>query len=170
MRLPPPPYGRPWRSAVSWAFPSSRRRCSPSSPRLDGDVPAAAASSQQALSLFRNLPRYPSEAAFTLNELGLVQQLTGDYPAAAASHQQALALSRDAGNRAGQAKTLNSLGELASRTADGRQARDYHAQALAIARASSAPPPRKHGPWKASGTATSATATPAKPPPAWSKP
>lgn len=134
MRLPPPPCGRPWRSAVSWAFPSSRRRCSPSSPRLDGDVPAAAASSQQALSLFRNLPRYPSEAAFTLNELGLVQQLTGDYPAAAASHQQALKLCRDGDNRAGQAETLNCLGELASRTGDGHQARDHHAQALAIAR------------------------------------
>ena len=32
--------------------------------------------------------------------------------------------------------------------------------------ATSAPPWRKHAPWKASATATSATATPAKPPPA----
>ena len=39
-------------------------------------------------------------AAYALNELGLVQQLTGDYPAAAASHQQALELCRDPGDQA----------------------------------------------------------------------
>jgi hypothetical protein len=38
------------------------------------------------------VPHSFSEAAYPLNELGLVQQLTGDYPAAAASHQQALTL------------------------------------------------------------------------------
>ena len=38
--------------------------------------------------------------AWTLNDLGMVQQLTGDYPAAAAaSHQQALELFRDLGFR-----------------------------------------------------------------------
>ena len=31
--------------------------------------------------------------AWTLNDLGMVRQLTGDYPAAAASHQQVLELS-----------------------------------------------------------------------------
>ena len=106
--------------------------------RLTGDNLAATASSQQALSLFRDVPHSFSEAAYPLNELGLVQQLTGDSPAAAASHQQALTLNRDRGNRTGQAETLNCLGELASRTADGRQARDHDAQALAIARDPSA--------------------------------
>ena len=102
--------------------------------RLTGDYLAATASSQQALSLFRDLPGSSPDAAYAFNELGLAQQLTGDYPAAAASHQQALELCRDTGDRLGQAETLNCLGELSSRTADGRQARDYHAGALAIAR------------------------------------
>ena len=43
-------------------------------------------------------------AAYALNELGLVQQLTGDYPAAAASHQQALELCRDAASATGSAR------------------------------------------------------------------
>ena len=59
---------------------------------------------------------------------------------------------------------LNSLGELASRTAGPSQARDHHSQALAIARDIGGPW-RKHAPWKESATATSKTATPAKPPP-----
>ena len=37
--------------------------------------------------------------AWTLNDLGMVQQLTGDYSAAAASHQQALELFRELGFR-----------------------------------------------------------------------
>ena len=133
--------------------------------RLAGDYRSAAASSQQALGLFRDLRLRSSDAAYALNELGLVQQLTGDYPAAAASHQQALEICRDAGDRLGQAETLNCLGELASRTA-GQPARP----ATTTPRrwpspATSAPPRRKHAPWKASATATSATATPPKPPP-----
>jgi tetratricopeptide (TPR) repeat protein len=101
--------------------------------RLTGAYWSAAASSRQALSLYRDLPQLSSEAAYALNELGLVQQLTGDYPAAASGHQQALALNRDIDDRLGQAETLNCLGELSSRTADGRQAH-HHARALAIAR------------------------------------
>jgi tetratricopeptide (TPR) repeat protein len=135
--------------------------------RLTGEYRSAAASSQQAIELCHN-PRDLRERAYALNELGLVQQLTGDYPAAAASHRQALRLNHDVGNRLGQAETLNCLGELASRTADGRHARDHHAQALAIARQLGTPR-RKHGPWKASAAATSATATPAKPLPAWNR-
>jgi hypothetical protein len=63
---------------------------------------------------------------------------------------------------------VNSLGELASRTADGGQACDHHAQALAIARDFGIPR-RKHAPWKASAAAIFATATPAKPLPAWNR-
>ncbi|MFI5269739.1 MAG: tetratricopeptide repeat protein, partial [Chloroflexota bacterium] len=72
--------------------------------------------------------------AYTLNDLGVVQQETGDYLAAAASHQQALELFRDLGNRLGQAEALNRLGELSSRTSATQQAREHHTQALAIAR------------------------------------
>ena len=67
--------------------------------RLTGDYPAAAASQQQALELFRDLGDRLGQAS-ALNELGIVQQLTGDYPAAAASHQQALELFRDLGEPA----------------------------------------------------------------------
>ena len=93
-----------------------------------------------------------------------MQQLTGDYPAAAASHQQALELFRDLGDRHGQAEALNSLGELSSRTADSQQARDHHARRWPSP-ATSAPPWKKHAPWKESAAATSTTATPAKAPP-----
>jgi tetratricopeptide (TPR) repeat protein len=112
--------------------PEPRSAKPPASPSGWAHYRSATASSQQALSLFHDVRS--SQAAYALDELGLVQQLTGDYPAAAASHQQALELNRDSGNRLGQAETLNCLGELATRTADGRQARDHHAQALAIAR------------------------------------
>ena len=70
--------------------------------RLTGDYPAAAASHQQALALFRDLGHQRGQAD-ALSYLGIVQQLTGDYPAAAASQQQALALYRDLGDRCGQA-------------------------------------------------------------------
>ena len=65
--------------------------------QLTGDYPAAAASHQQALELFRDLGDRLGQA-YALNDLGIVQRLTGDYPAAAASHQQALALFRDLDN------------------------------------------------------------------------
>ena len=104
-----------------------------------GDYPAAAASQQQALALFRDLGHRLGQA-HALNDLGLVQQQTGDYPAAAASHQQALALFGDLGNLLGQAEALNRLGELSLRTSATAQARDQHTQALAIARDISAAP------------------------------
>ena len=70
--------------------------------QLTGDYPAAAASQQQALALFRDLGDLHGQAD-ALNCLGVVQQETGDYPAAAASQQQALALFRDLGDLLGQA-------------------------------------------------------------------
>ena len=90
-----------------------------------------------------------------------MQQLTGNHLAAAVSHHQALQLFRDLDARRGQGDVLNGLGELSSRTAETQQARDYHSQALVIARGLGAPG-RKRAPWRASGTATSRTATPAK--------
>ena len=140
-RPPPPATSRRWScSATSATGPARPSRINNSGPcrRLTGDYPAAAASRQQALALFRDLGNRRGQAD-ALNDLGVVQQLTGDYPAAAASHQQALDMFRDVGDRHGQAEALNSLGELLSRSSDSRQARDHHAQALAIARDISAP-------------------------------
>src|SRR5215472_18162961 len=79
-----------------------------------GDYAAAAASSRQALEIFRDLGDRPQQA-WVLNDLGMVLQLTGDHPASATSHQQALELWGDLGNRLGQAEALNGLGELALR-------------------------------------------------------
>ena len=86
------PAARPWRCTATSATATSRPGLSTELgvlQRLTGDYPAAAASHQQALELFRDLGDRAGQA-HALNELGLVQQLTGDYPAAAASHQQAL--------------------------------------------------------------------------------
>ena len=76
-----------------------------------GDYPAATASLTQALQLFRDLGDRRGQA-WTLDGLGVVQQLTGDYPAAVASLTRALELFRDLGDRHGQAGTLINLGEL----------------------------------------------------------
>jgi hypothetical protein len=54
--------------------------------------------------------------AWTLNDLGMVRQLTGDYPAAAASLQQALEIFRDIADRDGQACVLSNLGALHTAT------------------------------------------------------
>ena len=51
---------------------------------LTGDFPAAAASHQQALALYRDLGHRVGQA-LAINSLGTVQMRTGDYPAAAAS-------------------------------------------------------------------------------------
>ena len=77
--------------------------------QLTGDYPAAAASQQQALALFRDVGTGSAEAT-ALNHLGLDAAADRDYPAAAASQQQALALFRDIGNLSGQADALNDLG------------------------------------------------------------
>jgi tetratricopeptide (TPR) repeat protein len=103
-----------------------------------GNYPAAAASQQRALALWREAGGQIGLAT-ALNDLGVVQQLTGDYPAAAASHQQALTLYRQSGSRHGQAWALNRLGELSTRTSATSQARERHTQALAIARDLCAP-------------------------------
>ena len=104
-----------------------------------GDYPAAAASQQQALKLFRDFGERLGQA-YALNDLGVVQRETRNYPAAAASHRLALSLFRCLGNRLGQAEALNNLGELTTRSSATTQlARDYHTKALAIAREISAP-------------------------------
>ena len=101
--------------------------------QLTGDYPAAAASQQQALALFRDLGNLYGQA-YALNCLGVVQQETGDYPAAAASQQQALALFGDLGNLLGQAEALNYLGVVQQETGDYPAAAASHQQALALFR------------------------------------
>jgi tetratricopeptide (TPR) repeat protein len=56
--------------------------------------------------------------AWTLNQLGTVQELTGEYPAAAASQAQALQLFRDLSDRHGQACALNQLSTVQRLTGD----------------------------------------------------
>ena len=72
--------------------------------------------------------------AWTLNQLGTVQELTGEYPAAAASQAQALQLFRDLGDRHGQSRASINLGEILFLSSAYREARGYFAQALSITR------------------------------------
>ena len=87
-----------------------------------GDYPAATASQDQALKLYRDLHNRPGEAN-ALNDLGTVQQAT-ENAAATASHARALKLHGDLGNPLGQAYALNYLGtvqQATSRRLCGRQ-------------------------------------------------
>jgi tetratricopeptide (TPR) repeat protein/transcriptional regulator with XRE-family HTH domain len=72
--------------------------------------------------------------AGTLDELGLLQQLTGDYPAATATLGRAAALYQDLGDQPGQAYALNHLGLVQQDTGDYQAAAASHRQALALAR------------------------------------
>ena len=67
--------------------------------------------------------------AWTLNQLGIVQELTGDYAAAAASLTRAQQLSSDLGDRRGQAWALHQLGVVQWLTGD------YPAAAASLTRA-----------------------------------
>lgn len=77
--------------------------------RLTGDYPAAAASQQQALQLYRDLGHRKGEAA-ALSELGILHSEMRDYPAAASAYQQALGLFCDFGYRYGEAEVLKGRG------------------------------------------------------------
>jgi tetratricopeptide (TPR) repeat protein/transcriptional regulator with XRE-family HTH domain len=72
--------------------------------------------------------------AGTLDELGLLQQLTADYPAAIASLSEAVALYRELGDRAGQAYALDHLGLVHMDTGEYAAAEASHRRALALAR------------------------------------
>ena len=101
--------------------------------RARGHWDRAAAQYQTALRAARRTADRPAEAG-TLDELGLLQQLTSDYPAATATLTQAAALYEDLGDRTGQAYALNHLGLVHLDTGDYRAAIDCHQQALALAR------------------------------------
>jgi tetratricopeptide (TPR) repeat protein/transcriptional regulator with XRE-family HTH domain len=76
---------------------------------LSGDRAAGAASSQQALELYRGLGERAGQGS-ALNWTGMALFGSGDFPAAIACHQQALELFRDLGHRAGEREALGQLG------------------------------------------------------------
>jgi tetratricopeptide (TPR) repeat protein/transcriptional regulator with XRE-family HTH domain len=72
--------------------------------------------------------------AWTLNQLGITQELTGNYPAAAASQTEALRLFRDIGDRRGQAWALMDLGMDQQLTGDYPAAAASQTEALRLFR------------------------------------
>jgi tetratricopeptide (TPR) repeat protein len=77
--------------------------------RARGHWDQAAGQYQAALGAARRAGDRPGQAG-TLDELGLLQQLTSDYPAAIATLTQAAALYRELGDQTGEAYALNHLG------------------------------------------------------------
>jgi tetratricopeptide (TPR) repeat protein/transcriptional regulator with XRE-family HTH domain len=101
--------------------------------RARGHWDQAARQYRTALSAARRAGDRPGQAG-TLDELGLLQQLTGDYPAATASLAEAIELFGDLGDLPGQAYARNHLGLVLANTADYPAATASHRQALALAR------------------------------------
>ena len=101
--------------------------------RARGHWDQAARQYRTALSAARQAGDRPGQAG-TLDELGLLQQLTGDYPAATASLAEAIELFGDLGDLPGQAYARNHLGLVQADTADYPAAAASHRQALALAR------------------------------------
>ena len=101
--------------------------------RARGHWDQAARQYRTALSAARQAGDRPGQAG-TLDELGLLQQLTGDYPAATASLAEAIELFGDLGDLPGQAYARNHLGLVQANTADYPAAAASHRQALALAR------------------------------------
>jgi tetratricopeptide (TPR) repeat protein len=101
--------------------------------RARGHWDQAAHQYRTAFSAARQAGDRPGQAG-TLDELGLLQQLSGDYPAATASLAEAIELFRDLGDLPGQAYARNHLGLVQADTADYPAAAANHRQALALAR------------------------------------
>jgi tetratricopeptide (TPR) repeat protein/DNA-binding XRE family transcriptional regulator len=101
--------------------------------RARGHWDQAARQYRTALSAARQAGDRSGQAG-TLDELGLLQQLTGDYPAATTSLAEAIELFGDLGDLPGQAYARNHLGLVQADTADYPAAAANHRQALALAR------------------------------------
>src|SRR5262249_15509672 len=101
--------------------------------RAHGHWDQAAAQYQTALHAARRAGDRPGQAG-TLDELGLLQQLTADYPAATGTLAQAVAVYQDLGDKPGQAYALNHLGLVHQDTGDYQAAGACHQEALALAR------------------------------------
>jgi tetratricopeptide (TPR) repeat protein/transcriptional regulator with XRE-family HTH domain len=101
--------------------------------RAHGHWDQAAAQYQTALRAASRAGDRPGQAG-TLDELGLLQQLTADYPAATRTLAQAVALYQDLGDKPSHAYALNHLGLVHQDTGDYRAAGACHQEALALAR------------------------------------
>jgi tetratricopeptide (TPR) repeat protein/transcriptional regulator with XRE-family HTH domain len=101
--------------------------------RASGRWDQAAAQYQTALNAARRAGDRPGQAG-TLDELGLLQQLTGDYAASTATLAQAVARYAELGDQRGQAYALNHLGLVHQDTGDYQAAATCHRQAMALAR------------------------------------
>ena len=101
--------------------------------RASGRWDQAAAQYQTALHAARRAGDRPGQAG-TLDELGLLQQLTSDYAAATATLGQAAALYEELGDQRGEAYALNHLGLVHQDTGDYQAATASHQRALALAR------------------------------------
>jgi tetratricopeptide (TPR) repeat protein len=101
--------------------------------RARGHWDQAAGQYQTALGAARRAGDRAGQAG-TLDELGLLQQLTSDYPAATATLTQAAALYRELGDQTGEAYALNHLGLVHLDTGGYPAAAASHQRALALAR------------------------------------
>jgi tetratricopeptide (TPR) repeat protein len=110
--------------------------------QLTGDYPAAAASHQQALTLFADLGNRLGQAE-ALNRLGELATRTADTPQARKHHTQALAIARDLSAAPEKARALEGLGH--SHLQDGHpgQAAAHLQQALTIYQRIGAPAARR---------------------------
>ena len=144
-RPPPPASGRRWNCSATLGHRRGQANALNGLGivyRLTGNYPAAAASLQQALELFRDIGHRTGESD-ALSDLAIVQTLTGDYPAAATTFEQAMALERDLGRplRAGP-DTPSSSERLQRLTGDYRAAAASQQQALALPATSANGPTR----------------------------
>ena len=101
--------------------------------RARGHWDQAAGQYQTALRAARRAGDRAGQAG-TLDELGLLQQLTSDYPAATGTLTQAAALYRELGDQTGEAYALNHLGLVHLDTGDYPAAAASHRRALDLAR------------------------------------
>jgi tetratricopeptide (TPR) repeat protein len=96
-----------------------------------GDHAAAAASHQQALTLFADLGNRLGQAE-ALNRLGELATRTANTPLARKNHTQALAIARDLSAAPEEARALEGLGQCHLQDGNPRQADAHLQQALTI--------------------------------------
>ena len=107
-----------------------------------GDYPAAAASHQQALALFRDLGNRLGQAE-ALNRLGELSTRTSATSQARERHTQALAIARDISAPPEEARALEGLGQAHLQDGNPGQAAAHLQQALAIYQRIGAPAARR---------------------------
>jgi tetratricopeptide (TPR) repeat protein len=107
-----------------------------------GDYPAAAASHQQALALFRDLGS-PLGQAEALNRLGELSSRTSATSQARERHTQALAIARDISAPLEEARALEGIGHCHVQNDDPGNGAAYLRQALAIYQRIAAPHARR---------------------------